>query len=249
MTKTTTRSEALNKKSKSLLLLFLTLSTQILAGRSEENLFDIQQKLWNGEIVKLNTKLVGLTGFDLGRLDLNTNMVLQDSAEMGASADFYRYIHDPRINNHLLDIFEDTIIKKEVSTFFKKLLFVDDFDLGFSYTKYNESCYLETHSDYHVMINPNQKQYPKARLLSILYYTSNYIENCGGELIWNGEMPYKEIKPEKNTMYIFIPRMHSHHRIKDVKCGSRYAISGWLTSNRPSDTFLQMHHIMEYKLT
>lgn len=205
---------------------------------SFENLFDIQKKLWNGEIVKLENV------FDVPiDNDPDLNYVLQVGDGLDDNADFYRYVSP---SNDLLDTFKDNILEK--ATFFTELLFINDFNFEtLTYTKYNESCYLESHHDYHIGLNPQQKQYHQARLLSIIYYTSDYMNNCGGELVWNGEFPYKEIKPEKNTMYLFIPREHSFHRIKDVKCGSRHAISGWLTSNRPSDTFLQMHHIMEYK--
>ena len=204
---------------------------------SFQTLFDIQQKLWNGEIIKLENV------FDIPiDNDPDLNYILQEGDGLEGNADFYRHVS---LSNDLLDTFKDNILEK--ATFFKELLFIDDFDLrSLAYTKYNESCYLEAHHDYHVEVNPRQKQYHQARLLSIIYYTSDYIDNCGGELVWNGEFLYREIRPEKNTMYIFIPREHSFHRIKDVKCGSRYAISGWLTSNRPSDTFLQMHNIMEY---
>ena len=204
---------------------------------SFENFFDIQQKLWNGEIIKLEN------AFDIPiDNDPNIKFILQEG---NPELDWYRYIS--RSNNDLLDTFKDNILEK--ATFFKELLFVDDdFDLEtFAYTKYNESGYLETHHDYHVKLNPQKKQYYGARLLSIIYYTADVMDKCGGELVWYGDFPYREIKPEKNTMYLFIPREHSFHRIKDVKCGSRYAISGWITSDRPSDTFLQMHNIMEYK--
>ena len=82
---------------------------------SFENLFDIQQKLWNGEIVKLENV------FDVPiDNDPNLKYFLQDSAEMGVSADFYRYVSP--MNNHLLDTFEDKIIEK--ATFFKQLFVI-----------------------------------------------------------------------------------------------------------------------------
>ena len=139
---------------------------------------------------------------------------------------------------------------QENEDFFNQLLFVDNFNTHtIKYTKYNTSCFLESHTDYIPEIHPSQLDYElEVRLLSIIYYTSDYIPGCGGELVWNGEIPSKTIYPRNNNLYMFIPRKLSEHRIKDVTCGARHAISGWLTSNKPTRSYLQLHNIMEYNL-
>ncbi len=103
---------------------------------------------------------------------------------------------------------------------------------GFRGTRYTKDQYLETHTD-----DTND------RVLSLVYHMSGHWDNkCGGELVWNGGVGSKEIDPSYNTLYLFVPRRDSHHRIKDVLCGDRVGYSGWLESKEPTVDFLTMLH-------
>jgi Rps23 Pro-64 3,4-dihydroxylase Tpa1-like proline 4-hydroxylase len=97
-------------------------------------------------------------------------------------------------------------------------------------TKYKEGQYLENHND-------NMGN----RVLSIVYHmTDNWNSSCGGEFVWNGGIGTLEVAPSYNTLYLFVPRDSSDHRIKDVLCGERLGYSGWLTTDDPAYDFLTM---------
>ena len=99
-------------------------------------------------------------------------------------------------------------------------------------TRYGMGQYLESHND-------NTED----RSLSLVYHMSgDWDPDCGGEFVWNGGVGSKEIVPSYNTLYLFIPRSTSDHRIRDVHCGDRVGYSGWLYAKQPSVDFLTMLH-------
>lgn len=127
--------------------------------------------------------------------------------------------------------FEDEI--KKYKKFWEKLLGLRlDKPRDFRGTRYKTDQYLELHNDD-----------VDNRVLSLVYHMSgNWDSNCGGEFVWNGGVGSKEITPSYNTLYLFIPRRDSDHRIKDVFCGDRVGYSGWLEAENLSIDFLTMLH-------
>ena len=87
----------------------------------------------------------------------------------------------------------------------------------FRCTKHKKGDFLESHTDD-----------TGERLLSFVYHhTKNWKSGCGGELAYVGSFGEISMPPKYNTLYIFIPSARSHHRIKNVICGTRYTITGW----------------------
>jgi hypothetical protein len=102
----------------------------------------------------------------------------------------------------------------------------------FKGTRYTQGQYLETHND-------NVED----RILSLVYHmTGDWNPDCGGEFEWNGNIGSSAIVPSYNTLYMFIPRENSNHRIKEVYCGHRVGYSGWLYAEDFSIDFLTMLH-------
>ena len=99
-------------------------------------------------------------------------------------------------------------------------------------TRYSKGQYLDNHDDD-----------THDRVLSMVYHMSgDWNPECGGEFVWNGGVGSKKILPSYNTLYLFIPRPDSDHRIKKVHCGHRVGYSGWLQSKKPSVDFVTMVH-------
>jgi len=87
-------------------------------------------------------------------------------------------------------------------------------------TRYTKHDYLTIHND-------NMKE----RLMSMIYHigvSPDMAPDCGGHFRWYGGVGMEEFAPSFNTLYLFLPNQHSYHGIKAIKCGERYAISGWL---------------------
>ena len=87
-------------------------------------------------------------------------------------------------------------------------------------TRYTKDDYLTIHND-------NMKD----RLMTMIYHigvSPDMAPECGGHFRWYGGVGMEEFVPSFNTLYLFLPNAHSYHGIKPIKCGARYAISGWL---------------------
>lgn len=185
-----------------------------------KNLVAMRMALANGQLIKIpnvfpNHKELKLTRHD----NWENDKKIRDGVEW----------YDRDICNECGKRFENEISK--YSTFWKKLLGTNLLPpTGFRGTKYKEGQYLELHNDD-----------SGGRVLSIVYHTTeNWDASCGGEFVWNGGIGSQEITPSYNTLYLFMPRDSSDHRIKDVYCGERYAYSGWLRTDDPDYDFLSM---------
>lgn len=106
-------------------------------------------------------------------------------------------------------------------------------------TKYNESCYLDDHSDA-----------AQVRRLTVIYHISkNHKPVCGGKLYWYGGVGQHKFQPSYNTLYLFIPSEYTEHRISYSHCSERIAISGWFESNQFGSLYHLMQEHTKWKLT
>ena len=109
------------------------------------------------------------------------------------------------------------------------------FNETFALTKYNASCFLNTHSDH----NDDRK-------LTIIYHNSKTNKpECGGELLWRGILGGHQFESSYNTAYIFMPTDYTLHSIGKMTCSERTAISGWFTLPTRSSSIYSMmknHH-------
>lgn len=201
------RNELMNKQTPNFL-------AEMANGDSKKDLWwfqhsdEIATALWSNQIVEISNAFENPSRFDL---DMYEHWESQPSSN---EVDFHRHILKNTVESRRLIqelnkykmFFEDIILNEMIIS-----------EKSFMSTMYVENDYLETHTD-----NTHN------RILSFVYHnTKTWNDNCGGELIFEGGFGQKIIKPSYNTLYLLIPSNKSHHRIKDVKCGKRFSISGW----------------------
>jgi len=110
---------------------------------------------------------------------------------------------------------------------------------NFSGTRYTEGNYLDSHDDD-----------TEDRVLTIVYHnTKDWDPKCRGEFVWQGGNGGQRELPSYNTLYLFLPRTKlSEHSIDKVRCGERFAISGWLYADDVSSEYLTMLHNFRWQL-
>lgn len=215
---------------------------------------EIGAALWNGQIVKLPNAFLLPNRFDLQTANNEEGKIDGNSSDSEIAWEINR-------NNHNLDFTRYVSKGKQVEDFINEIeqhkefisnILLTDFNVSkrhFVASKYTKGAYLDYHND---------NSYD--RVLSVVYHhTQNWnTSQCGGELVWDGKehLPTtnndekkKMIPISYNTLYLFIPRLHSGHEILTVKCNEtkRYAISGWLTTKNPSKTHLALRRLFDWK--
>ena len=187
-----------------------------------EDIVALRLALGNGQLIKIPNAFANHEELQLRRDDNWENQKQERNGH-----EWY----DRDICNECGNRFIDEI--KKYKTFWESLLGTPlEEPKDFKGTRYTKGQYLEHHND-----NTDD------RSLSLVYHmTGDWDPDCGGAFVWNGGVGSKVITPGYNTLYLFIPRDNSDHRITDVHCGDRVAYSGWLYTKKPSTDFLTMVH-------
>tara|TARA_B110000003_G_scaffold272653_1_gene308937 strand:- start:278 stop:1027 length:750 start_codon:yes stop_codon:yes gene_type:complete len=198
---------------------------------------DMRHALLNGQVVRITDAFEAPERFDAP----DDAVWYYEPSNLKYPGDHMWYSRYVRENTSEVDLFLNEISNIH-KLFFGELLSLNTSNMesiGFASTKYNKSCYLETHND----------KIGNRRLSLIYHNTRNSpSEECGGDFVWYRGLGVTKFKPSYNTLYLFIPTFKTHHAIDDVHCSERTAISGWLEWPEYSSTYALLADHAEYRV-